>query len=542
MRRALLWAFPCVVAAAIAGGARADQTITLDGTVMQGGLDHVAVPFTVPAGIHEIQIDHTYVVTTNDTLDFGLTGPDGFRGWGGGNKESAIVGDLAASRSYLTGPITPGTWNVNIGKANLGDPMVTYHVVVTLRTASTLAPQTERHPYVASAPLSNETRWYAGDLHAHSRESGDAAPTIDDLVTFARGRGLDFVELSEHNTVSQLDFIDTVQAAHQDILIVPGVEFTTYAGHANGIGATVWVDHKIGQPGVTIAGAAQAFRDQGALFSINHPLYNIGALCIGCSWNHDLDPTAVDAVEVATSGTSAIFGTDTLAFWDKMLNTGRHLPAVSGSDDHNAGQKIGAFSTAIGQPTLYVYAKDLSVASLLDGIRNGRTVVKINGVTDPMVEISSSVPAAGDTISAEATTLHAKITGGSGLTARWVVNGTPDNDTDIKADPFDLVRPVSAPKTGEDRYRVEVVRSGMPTTVTSHVWVQFKAGVGVSTADVSGGSCACSLPPGAVPADGGAITGRGDASTPWPWAIALGGLALAAGVARRGASRATRKA
>ena len=59
-----------------------------------------------------------------------------------------------------------------------------------------------------SAPLSMEARWYAGDLHAHSRESGDAKPTIDELVTFARSQGLDFVELSDHNTVSQLDFID----------------------------------------------------------------------------------------------------------------------------------------------------------------------------------------------------------------------------------------------------------------------------------------------------------------------------------------------
>ncbi len=474
--------------------AAADQTLTFDGTVTDGGLDHELVEFDVPEGVAEIQIDHDNV-SGKGVLDWGLNDPDGFRGWGGGNKEPAIVGVEAASRSYLPGPIKAGKWRVVIGKAQIYDGAADYHVVVTLRDAPTLAPQSERRAYTAVAPLSAEVRYYAGDLHAHSRESGDAAPTIDDLVTFARSQGLDFLELSDHNTVSQLGFIGAAQDAHPDILIVPGVEFTTYDGHANGIGATAWVDHKIGQPGVDIAGAAGAFRAQGALFSINHPLFQLGDLCIGCSWGHDLSPEGIDAVEIATAGTGSLFADSTLAFWDALCDTGRHVSAVGGSDDHSAGKDEGSFSTPTGTPATYVLADGLSVASLLTGIRNSRTVVKLGGVTDPMVELTSEIAIDGDTVHAEHTSLSARVTGAKGLEVTWVKNGKEIQSDEVTEDPMDLVLPVDVPAEGEDRYRVQVYREGRVVTITGHVWVRFAAGVGVKPEDelpaTASAGCTC---------------------------------------------------
>ena len=81
-------------------------------------------------------------------------------------------------------------------------------------------------------------------------------------------------------------------------MLVPGVEWTTYSGHANAIGATEWVDHKVGVRGVTVEGAIQQYQGQGALFSINHPTVPGGNLCIGCPWEIDVDPTIVDGLEV----------------------------------------------------------------------------------------------------------------------------------------------------------------------------------------------------------------------------------------------------
>lgn len=479
----------------VAGRAAADETLTFDGTVMEGGLDHEFIDFDVPAGTKEIQVDHDDLAG-EDILDWGLDDPSGFRGWGGGNSEPAIVGELAASRSYLAGPITAGTWRVVIGKAQIANGSADYHVVVTLRDAPSLSPQPERQPYEAAAPLEQGPRYYAGDLHTHSRESGDAQPTIEELVTFARSEGLDFIELSEHNTVSQLDFIRSVQAKHPDLLILPGVEFTTYDGHANGIGATEWVDHRIGQPGVDIAGAAKAFRAQGALFSLNHPLFDLGDVCIGCAWKHELSPDAIDAVEIVTAGSAALFAETTLEYWDALCDAGHHVAPVGGSDDHSAGEGDGAFGTPTGTPTTYVYATELSAAALLEGIRNSRTVVKVGGPSDPMVELTSEIEITGDTVHAEQTTLRAKITGADGLDFRWVKNGATEDGGEIAGDPFEAELPVVAPASGQDRYRVEVLRNGKPTTITGHLWVELEPGVGLPNGEDppdETASCACSL-------------------------------------------------
>jgi len=92
------------------------STMHYEGDVPPTGGDFADVELVVPAGTREIRIAHTdgsdYVI-----LDWGVWGPDGFRGWGGGNTEDAVIGVDQSSRSYRPGPITPGTWTVVIGKA-----------------------------------------------------------------------------------------------------------------------------------------------------------------------------------------------------------------------------------------------------------------------------------------------------------------------------------------------------------------------------------------------------------------------------------------
>ena len=128
-------------------------------------------------------------VDPGNILDWGVIAPEGFRGYGGGNSENAIIGAGASSRSYLTGPITAGEWNLYIGAAKVPTTPARYHLEITFRTAATLAPQTQRAPYSPVAALKKEARWYAGDLHCHSKESGDAQPEIEAMVTLAKSRG-----------------------------------------------------------------------------------------------------------------------------------------------------------------------------------------------------------------------------------------------------------------------------------------------------------------------------------------------------------------
>lgn len=490
--------------------ARADQTLVFDGTLTEEAPDHVFLDFEVPAGTAEIEVQHDDLSEPGDEdiLDWGLYDPAGFRGWGGGNDEPAIVSELAASRSYLAGPIAPGTWRVVIGKAKLVGGSADYHVEVLLKDLATLAPQPEREPYEDPGVIVAEARWYAGDFHVHSRESGDARPPIDEVVEFAKSRGLDFVELSEHNTTSQLDFMNDAQRRAGDFLLLPGVEFTTYDGHANGLGATAFVDHKIGLPGVTIDAAADAFAAQGALLSINHPAFDLGDACIGCAWGHELEGSKIAAVEVATAATGGLFYDETVAFWEGLAEQGHRLAALGGSDDHRAGVDEGPFQSGIGSPTTLVYAEELSTAGILAGIAAGRTVVKLRGPDDPMVELAV-VEGAGQ--------VDAHVTGGAGLTLRAVVDGVPGDDVALASDDEQLSFTLTARADGAPRRcRLEVWEGTAPVTLTSHVWLDIEPE---------------ELPPptggGESVGGGGGCESGGPGAPAWAALAVLGALALA---------------
>lgn len=154
---------PIVSGLAILGfiGTAQAAPIVIDGDVPKTGGDFFYVPFEVPAGTVEIEVRHDDL-SKDDILDFGLDDPAGFRGWGGGNEEPAIVAVAAASRSYLPGPIPAGTWRVVVGKAKLKTATPRYHLEIELRTTPTLA-KVPRTPY-APVSLESTARFYAGDL------------------------------------------------------------------------------------------------------------------------------------------------------------------------------------------------------------------------------------------------------------------------------------------------------------------------------------------------------------------------------------------
>lgn len=443
-----------------------------EGDVPPGGGDYADVQFAVPPGTVEIQVSHTdnsdFVI-----LDWGVWSPEGFRGWGGGNTEDAIIGVEQSSRSYLPGPITPGMWTVSIGKAKV-DPATGGHyaIDVTCRDNATLPvlPKAAFTPTV----LSTEKRWYKGDFHVHSEQSGDATATFVQIATLAKNRGLDFINLSDHNTNSQHALVAAFQPMAPTVLFLRGAEITTYAGHGNSVGTNAYIDHRIGKDGRTVGAILDEVAAQGGIFIVNHPSLDLGGACIGCAWRHaDTDWSKVSGLEVITGKWEFVeraFTPGAIALWDEQLDAGHRIAAIGGSDDHRAGMDTSPTGTPLGSPTTLVYADGLSEAAIVDAVRHGRTIVQLRGPDDPLVDVTLSGFPIGDedhTVTRAELKIH--VTGGAGMFAQVWRDGEKVKQLEVASD--DQTLSYTDEDGGDHRYRVELVDDGNSRiVVTSHLY------------------------------------------------------------------------
>ena len=481
------------------------STAQLTGAVPQAGGDYLIVPFTVPAGTVEFTLTHDDG-SDFQILDWGVWSPEGFRGWGGGLTDPAVIGVVASSRGYVPGPITPGTWSLVIGKAKLGPDPGQYTVGLEFRDAATITP-VPAQPWTAVV-LSTERRWYAGDFHVHSSDSGDASAPLPQIVDYARSRGLDFVVVTDHNTSAQYEHQAAVQVGVDDLLLVRGAEVTTYQGHGNAVGIGRYVDHRVGLDGVGAPSIVADVVGQGGAFIVNHPELRLGELCIGCGWDHPDTPWAmVSGIEIQTGNadlTAGIFTPRAIALWDGLLDDGHALAAIGGSDDHRGGAETGTAPALIGGPTTMVLADELSEAALVAAVKAGRTVVKIPGPDAPMVELLAIDPddaahraELGATLGdVAAVTLEARAAGADGDTVELWRDGVLVDSAPIAGGVARFERAVSGSR---ERYRVHLVGATGLLTVTSHVYVEgTPAAAADGCCDSGGGSPAGALALGLV--------------------------------------------
>jgi MYXO-CTERM domain-containing protein len=457
------------------------STMHYEGDVTAAGGDYADVLFEVPAGTVEIQISHSdgsdYVI-----LDWGVWSPEGFRGWGGGLTEDAIIGVDQSSRGYLPGPITPGTWTVSIGKAKLDSNGGHYSIDVVCRDNATL-PVQPKAPY-SPVVLDSERRWYKGDFHVHSVQSGDAGATFDDIATLAKMRGLDFVNLSDHNTNAQQALIAAYQPSQPTLLLLRGSEITTYTGHGNSVGTNAYVEHRLGKDGRTVAGVVDDVAAQDGVFIVNHPVLDLGDVCIGCAWSH-VDDTPWDkvaALELITGnfdiGVNA-FVPRVIDLWDSLLDGGARIAVVGGSDDHRAGNDTGPTASPIGSPTTLVLADNLSEAAIVDAIRKGRTTVQLQGPDDPFVELTINGAELGDEV-ADVASIEARVhvVGGAGTLVQLWRDGVKLEQKPVTGDDATLTFS-DEPGAAKRRYRVELINDlSQRIVVTSHIYVSGIAGDG----------------------------------------------------------------
>ncbi len=192
------------------------------------------------------------------------------------------------------------------------------------------------------------------DLHSHSRFSADGVAEPENMVARAKAIGLHGFAITDHNTCACVDYFLQHGFMREDglpvdgLLIIPGQEITTSAGHLLALGVRL-PDLK----GIPPAEAVELIHASGGLAIPPHP-YDMFRAGIR---EHILDSLPIDALEVFNAAT-------TLKRYNRQAfeyAQRKQLPMTAGSDAHH--------EEALGVAYTIIEAEELNVAGILNGIK-----------------------------------------------------------------------------------------------------------------------------------------------------------------------------
>ncbi|CAG9001420.1 MAG: hypothetical protein CENE_03440 [Candidatus Celerinatantimonas neptuna] len=214
--------------------------------------------------------------------------------------------------------------------------------------------------------LCRQSRWYRGDLHAHTCLS-DGQNNLEQALEIAKLQQLDYLFLTEHNLCHPHLPDDS------SCLFLPAIEITTDLGHCNIHGPFRALNMSVGelsgehllQDGLDIV------KVQGNL-SINHPMMKPWHWCYD-----DMPLQAISTMEICcdpTWPTSPQASEMALKILNHAWNCGHRITAVGGSDSHLRPDQRNPKAnepSIYGDPATYIWADELSGSALIHGLTAG---------------------------------------------------------------------------------------------------------------------------------------------------------------------------
>ena len=241
-----------------------------------------------------------------------------------------------------------------------------------LRGLNPLAAQEELLRFEASE--CQGCSWYKGNTHSHTTESdGDSSPEY--VARWYKDHGYDFLILSDHNTIT-----DPGALAHlvgDGFLLIPGEEVTSSfedrAVHVNALNLHEFVAP---QQGTTLVGTIQAnvdaAREKAGVPHINHPnyLWSMGPQDLAQVEGYRLLEIFNGHPSVHNLGGGGFPGMEDV--WDLLLTGGKRIYGIAVDDAHHFQGEFSPTRVNPGRGWVVVKAPDLSGASLMEGLEEGR--------------------------------------------------------------------------------------------------------------------------------------------------------------------------
>lgn len=312
--------------------------------------------------------------------------------------------------------------------------------------------------------IAKTEKWYRGELHCHSTY-GVGKETVAELVARAEKQGLDFLAITDRNTLAACQ---DAGFKSKSVVLIPAMEWgSDERGVALIYGPRTFPEFVDSVP------QAQALVDlvqaQGGFFAVAHPCFPgkpwqwglsyVNGVEVWCRDWSSVPPLSLDQLSedlgerkegklvhsVAYAAASAVVrGTpnqlsangQACVFYDAELVRGLKAAAIGGSGS-------GSPSVPLAAPVTYVYATEKSVRGILDGLRRGRTYIS-TGVKGPRVQFSADILSdkkmdvgVGGTVPIGVpTTFEVAVDGAEGKEIQILLNGRPLISKSIESNGF----------------------------------------------------------------------------------------------------------
>jgi PHP domain-containing protein len=213
------------------------------------------------------------------------------------------------------------------------------------------------------------------ETHLHTLHS-DGQHSVAAMFEACRAAGYDAVALTDHNTLSGL--AEATDAAERlGLVCVPGVEVTTFRGHAVVLGVSrvpEWRDLETRG----MDALANEIHADGGLLCVAHPAARGSPVCSGCAWEWPVQPASVDLWEISSAPRPNY--EVSLELWRQLIAVGGHAAPVAAGDVHSTS------AAAQQKVSTYVYVRERSPAGVVEGLRERRVFASVGPQLDFWLE------------------------------------------------------------------------------------------------------------------------------------------------------------
>jgi len=217
--------------------------------------------------------------------------------------------------------------------------------------------------------------WYKGNTHTHTINSdGDTSP--DEVVRWYREHGYNFLVLSDHNFLTEIEGLNSIFGAKEKFILIRGEEVTDSFNdkpiHVNGLNISQVVPPQHGASILeTIQNNVNAIRGANGVPHINHP--NFGWAIT----TEQLRLVQSDRLFEIFNGHPLVHNVggggspSPEEMWDLILSNEKLIYGIAVDDAHHFKGEFAPDRSNPGRGWVMVYASELSALGILEAMENG---------------------------------------------------------------------------------------------------------------------------------------------------------------------------